>query len=492
MIKNHLIACALFVAFLTGCQTTATLSPTSKIPPSNGVVIFKMNSNTPSIGFFQYWKGANVSAVGKNNYKNFVIGYSSGGNSRTAVYLGSLPEGEYRLTGFSSEQCGAVCISSSIELPESIGTFEVKAGKITELGHLLYDQIDASKSLIVPGKSTDNWAARYLTTFYPNIITSFQPQEMLHWKVANPMLQQLYSSVRADSKGLLRPSQTGDGSVLFGSYLGAVRMWRPGKPIVNFDTGIQGAIESVTELAQDVWLAGSENGQLVQTVDGGRTWELLSSGFPGFSITGLYTYKGKVFATASNRNEMSIYRRTESNSNWAMVYKQKLAFSFWTGVSKLSETKMYKGKLVTTLPSEALVVTDMDSELSVERKFPGGLADFALGQDGVLRCIATKSIAANPYESHDWGKTWIDSKHSRFMSLPYFVDEKTGYGLQGELMAATADLSVSIDGGLTWKSQGPMPYRTPRFSYIEKSNVLFATDDYNKVVFSRDGGKSWY
>lgn len=491
MIKRYLVVIALFVVGLTGCQTTATVSPTANIPASNGVVIFKLSSNTPSIGFFQYWQGANVQSVDKKNPMTYVIGFSSKGNSRSAVYLGSLPEGEYRLAGFSSEQCGAMCITSSIKLSAKLGTFEVRAGKVTELGHLLYDQIDGSSSLIVPGNSSDNWATRYLEAFYPNITASFSTQELLHWKEADPKGQQLYKALRADARGLLRPSPTSDGSILFGSYLGAIRLWHPGSPVINFDTGLQGAIESVIELAPGAWLAGSENGQFVQTQDSGKTWQLLSNGFPDYSLMGLYAYKSKVFATASNGRELSVYRRTVSDTHWTLISRHQLAFSFWTGVAKLPETKAYKSKLVTTLPSEALVVTDMERETSVEQKFPGGLAAFALGQDGVLRCIATKAIAANPYESHDWGKTWIDSTHSRFMSLPYFIDEKTGYGLQGEWLAATADLSVSTDGGATWKSQGPLPYRTPYFSYIDSSSVLFATDGYNTIVFSKDGGKSW-
>ncbi len=489
MIKKFIVL--ILSAVVWGCATVSTVTPTSDIPPENGLVIFKLSANSPNIGFFRYWRGVTVKSINQERSKEYTIGFSAKGNSRSAVYFGSLPEGEYELVEFSSGQCGAMCISSHVSLSKAMGSFSIKSSEITDLGHLLYVAVGRDKSLVVHGKSQDQWVGNYLNEFYPHITQTFSTENMAGWENAHEHMADMYKGIKNKSKGLLRPFETSNGSVLFGSYLGNVRVWYPEKGVRSYDTGVQEAIESVAELEDGTWIAGSESGRIVMSKDFGVSWRDFGSPFLNSSIMGLTPYDKKIFATVATHEKIGIYYREFSSDKWELVSEHPLKFAFWTGVQIYPSSIAYENKLVTSLPSKALAITDMDSLTTMEKSFPGGISAFTLGNDGVIRCSAAKTLAVNPYESHDWGETWVSSKHSRFMTLPYFKDDAQGFGLQGAWLSGKANLSVSSDGGETWAEKVPLPYRTPYFSHLKQSGELFAWDGYNTIVLGKNNGEKW-
>lgn len=489
MMRKFLLS--LLLLALTGCETVSVVTPTSSISPEHGLVIFKLSSNSQSIGFFNYWNTATIHNVDPAISAKYTILVAKKGNSRSAVYFGSLPEGEYRLAKFSSEQCGAMCVSSTLTVSDKLGTFSIQKGSMTDLGHLVYEQQDQNRSMIVHGESKRNWIKPYLQDFYPNVDASMADQDKLGWTTPDPArMRTAYNTVKKRSRGLIRPRETSDGTLLFGSYLGNVRVWTPGQGFRSYDTGIQGAIESVAELGPGIWVVGSEDGQVVISHNWGRTWRDYGKSFPNASVIGLNTYGGRLFATVHAGERLNIYYTNPDDEVWHTASSHQLEVSIWTASPRFPNSIAHEDKLVTSLPSKGLVVTNMNTLTFKERRFPGGIFTFGLSNDGILRCNAVKGIVGNPYESDDWGETWKRSTHSRFMMVPYFVDSRNGLGYQGAI-AGKVTLATTEDGGVTWTNKGPFPYRTQYFSHLKATGTLFATDGHNSMVISDDNGATW-
>ena len=485
MIKRLLLVATL-VATLAACATPATMSRMGELPPEDGLVVMRLSSNSFNVGFFQYWNVLTVEEVGGQNAGEFLIGLSRKGNARTAVYLGHLPPGTYRLKKLSSEQCGAICITSTITMNEQFGNFVVEAGRTTELGHVTFKQ-QSDGVIFNRGHSMETWLPAYINEYYENIPAGAVLPPYLDWAddpERGEMFEARYKRSRVQTLGLLSPTPTAEGHLLFGSFLGMVKRWEPGKVMVVYDTGLQGGIESVVEVTPDTWLVGGENGRLRVSYDRGRNWQDFGDGFPFQNIAALNTYEGRIFATVSTEDTLSVYETTLDDTTWRELSSHELEFSFWTGVPIFPQSIISEDKLITTLPTNGLLVTDLKTGEAVTRTFPGSIFKFGIGGDGVLRCMCTKALFNNPWNSKDLGETWERSTHDRYMWVPHFVDDTTGYGiLKGRFLRTT-------DGGETWEDVGEAPKFGTRIGNFPNGD-LYAMDDYGIYYRSADGGVSW-
>lgn len=476
---------------LAGCTTMSTVNNGDSVSIDEGLAIFRLTSNARSIGFFQYWQNVELEDV--KTGRKYSINYSNAGNSQSGIYFGSVPEGEFRLTMFSSESCGSVCINSTLYLSEALGTFEVKAGRLTDLGHLIYQPISEERSIVVRSAMIKPWLKDYIAEYYPKIPLSFVDADYLGWNDTPKSFfehKEAYNLVLKYAQGLFSPHETIDGKVLFGTKLGNLRMWLPTKGLYSIPTGYQGVITAVTTLNDKTWVVGTEDGSMKVTHDAGLTWYDKLSPFKNEGITYLHTYKGNLYAVGADTEKADIYYES-GTEGWKQISSHAIDFNIWTGGLRYPVTKAYKNKLVTALPGAEIIVTDMEQLKTKTKTSPGTVMDLTLGKDGVIRVKATQLMIVDPYESHDFGKTWVESAQSRFMVLPYFIDEKNGYGLQGEWLSADASLSKSDDGGKTWHQMQALPYRTPAFGYVTHSKTLFANDQYDTIIFSQDAGKTW-
>ncbi len=448
----------------------------------------RLSANARNFGFFQYWQGLTITQVDVEPKRDFVIGLSRKGNARSAVYFGSLPPGRYRPVKFSSEQCGAMCVSSTITINESFGEFAVESGRTTDLGHVVYEEVGYKKVMMVRGASLSNWIPSYVQEHYPNIPTVAVGAPYQGWQDDSAITRSLkiaYDRVRLTSNGLLRPTEASDGSLLFGSLLGMVKQWQPGKPMRYYDTGMQGAVESVVEVKPGFWLAGGESGRIRLSRDSGATWSDFGSGFPFQNIAGLHVYGERILATVSNSEALSIYETSLEQSAWQKLSSHELEFKFWTGVPIFPESFVVGGNLVTSLPTNRLVVTNLDTREAKVRSFPGSIFRFAAGADGVLRCMCTKALFNNPWNSDDLGETWKPSEHNRYMWVPHFTDDQTGYAvLKGKFMKTS-------DGGVSWTTVADAPKYGTQLGHIEATGDLYATDGFSFTYRSTDGGISW-
>ena len=473
---------------LAGCTTAATITTVGEVPEGEGLVVMRLTANSFDVGFFKYWNVLKVEEIGGAGAGEFTIGLSRRGSARTAVYLGHLPPGRYRLTTLSSEQCGAICVSSTITVNERFGEFEVEAGRTTDLGHAVYRMRSNRAVEVSRGRSMEVWLPDYVAEYYPNIPVSIVVPPYLGWDddpLRAEAMQGLYDRARVQTLGQLNPAQTADGDILFGTLLGMVKRWRPGNRIVVHDTGLQGGIESVLEVEPGVWLVGGENGRLRLSRDAGMTWEDFGEGFPYMNIAALHARDGRLYATVSNEDRLEIHETTLDAPTWRRLSAHELEFSFWTGVPIFPQSFLLDDRLVTSLPTNGLLITHLETGEAELKSFPGSIFRFSVGGDGVLRCMCTRALFNNPWKSTDLGDSWTPSDHDRYMWVPHFVDADTGYGLLRERVMRTTD------GGATWEDIAEAPKHATRIGHFARTGDLYAIDDHGFYYRSADGGVTW-
>src|SRR5205085_10467931 len=99
---------------------------------------------------------------------------------------------------------------------------------------------------------------------------------------------------------------------------------------------------------------------------------------------------------------------------------------------------------------------DLDSGDTHDITPPGSIGLFSFSADGVMRCTCIRSIAANPWDSHDFGRTWTDSPIDRWMLLPVFRDADVGFSFKGALFSKkNTAVMQTHDGGKTWTPSTP-------------------------------------
>lgn len=144
---------------------------------------------------------------------------------------------------------------------------------------------------------------------------------------------------------------------------------------------------------------------------------------------------------------------------------------------------------------------DFDSGQSHPIVLPGSIGNMSFSADGVLRCACARSIAVNPWDSHDQGITWQDSPLDRWMVLPVFRNPQDGFSFKGAWLNQknTAVLSTS-DGGKTWRSLAKPPAQgwfAPAYtrdgSVMVLSGMVLHLKKYvvEEFFVSTDGGSTW-
>lgn len=472
------------IAYLCGCSASSSVIPSTTLTPGNGLVVLKMSANTRLGVGSRYLYDLMVDEPGTTRLSSYMIKLSRRGTTNSGIYFGSLPAGQYRPVEIRSSGYNS---SSWVTFPENFGTFTVEAGRVTDLGHMLVDTLYNNEMVFERGETIHDWIPKHTEAYFPNIPQSVFESKYLWWDPDYQGAQtQLaaYNRMRLTSKGFLNPTALADGSVLLGSLLGPIKYWIPGKPLQYLDAGFQGSVESTAEITEGVWLAGSEDGQVRITSDFGQTWQDFAPRFPGGSVVGLDIYDDEVIATVIGQEAITIYSSPIDAPGWRSIGSQPFKHPVWSDARLLVRSHRTGATLLTTLPMKELLVTNLSTSTTVVRDLPGKIREFTVGADGKARCVCTKGIGFTGFVSENFGQTWT-REPAKLDTLAYYIDENIGYTM------ASTFLLMTEDAGLSWKPIAELPTNAIRLGYIEATSTLFATNRYDFLMFSNDGGVTW-
>jgi hypothetical protein len=376
----------------------------------------------------------------------------------TRVYAASLAPGRYRIVSLCAA-CGKK--KEPLALPD----FRVIAGQTSWLGGLML-RVDGR------GKRKDPWVDHWGWHEQPALAPG---QRLLDAKfpelaAANTLVSggwepldgadaaALRDEVRLATHHLQEPMPFGANGFQFGALQGVIKRWVPGGPLQMLDTGTPFALRSVVQLRDGRLLAGGEATTLLSSSDDGRTWQDVSAGLPFGLITQIVPIGAdEVVFPIVKEGTVALYRGRVGGDGWTLVGDYPLQFAFWTGLpGQLPELHVVGRTLAMSLPSRSGVYLDLDSGQSHRFELPGGIAAFSYDADGVMRCRCTRSIATNPWESHDLGRTWVDSPLDRWQLLPVFKDASTAFSFKGSMNLASVGVLLTEDATATWR-----PVRKP-------------------------------
>lgn len=504
-----LIACAL--------PAWAGWQPDNALQPGEGAVLLTVSVDYPSFANENALPGLipqlTVERLGDAKPKQFVLRNRLQGLHRTRAYAGSLPPGRYRVYDIMGSKCRIICAKGGRSKPgaEHLAEFVVEAGRVRYLGSVLV----SVRAPVKPQKTgTVYWAytrqpdpvagRRLLDGLYPELGAAAAGEMLVGWEPTQDggvAADAALDRVRREGSGLLDPTPYGDNGVQFGALNGVVKR-TSGTSLRLIDTGSAFTIKSALRAADGRMLAGGEATTLRYSPDDGRTWQDVGAGLPYGIVLQIRPIGGDevVFLLHHGANA-ALYRGRFGDTSWTQVGDWPMEFKFWTGLPGMPPEMQLQGrKVVVTLPSKGGVFVDLDTGETHAINPPGSLAMFTYTMDGVMRCICFRSIAANPWESRDLGKTWQDSPFDRWMLLPAFRDATHAFSYKGAMFnKEKMAVMQTRDGGVTWtESRPPTPggWWRPYYTADGRRMVLsgFVAVDgevHERVYWSDDEGAHW-
>lgn len=496
----------------------AGLQPDDRLQPGEGAVLLTVSVDYPSFANVNALPGMvpplTVERVGEGKPQRYILGNRLEGLQSTRAYAGSLPAGRYRIHDLIGGNCKLWCGDGGVSMPKAgdLAEFTVEAGQVRYLGSVMVSvqsPLPPSKEWRVFWAHTDAPDAavgqRLLANVYPQLASAAPAPLLTGWDANEGGAAAAATArdrIRRHNSGLFEPSAYSADGVLFGAQNGVIKRWNRAEGVRLLDTGSPFLIRSVLRSADGQLLAGGEAGTLLHSADDGRTWKDASAGLPYGIVLQIKSLGGDelVFSLQHGSN-VSLFRGRFGDATWTKIGEWPLEFATWTGLPGMQPEMQVQGhKVALTLPSKKGVFVDLDSGATHAIVPPGALANFTYTPDGVMRCTCFRSIAANPWESHDLGKTWGDSPLDRWMVLPAFRDAMNGFSFKGALFSKKKiGVMLTRDGGKTWSQSKPpgeggwwRPAYSADGSLMLFSGIAFVDGNTSEQVhWSADEGASW-
>ncbi len=219
----------IFIALLAGCssriEVLKPLSVNTPLDENKGIVVVRViNASSYPFHFNSVMiSPKNLNESEKVKLKELESTFDTTTNS--SIFSSQLEAGSYSVTGiYSFHSNGEFWYSRSARTDVKFGTFEIEAGKTTDLGTIIYypkpqEDLYLNTLLRVPELSP----AQVLNTYFP-FINKVEPEQVLQWneddyqEERNTLFNFVLQNPVTYNKAYLSP----DGSVYFIGKLGFI------------------------------------------------------------------------------------------------------------------------------------------------------------------------------------------------------------------------------------------------------------------------------
>jgi hypothetical protein len=508
---NRLYRAIVGAVFFVAVSANAASHPDDdKLAPGDGAVLLTVSVVYPNAGNANAMMPNSipqltVEKLDESKPRPFILGNRLKGLQLTRAFAAALPPGRYRVSDVCSGSCGKVSRPAAADLPE----FTVAAGQTSFLGTILVS--------IVLEADDKTWEAHWAWTDKPDLELGRRLQAGLYPELAkatnavvpgwipfagDDAVASAREQIKFNESGMFEPSPYGPDGFFVGAPNGVIKRWNPVEGIKLIDTGSPYTLRSVVRIADGRMLVGGEATTLLYSEDDGRHWSDVSAGLPfGVIVQVKSIGKDEIVFSLLQEKSVSLYRGKLGDRTWTKLGDYPIQFAFWTGMGGVYPEMQVRGRTIAlSLPSKHGIFLDLDSGNTHDIVPPGSIGLFSYSADGVMRCSCVRSIATNPWESHDQGLTWTGSNLDRFMVLPSFRNEHEGFTYKGAwLNADKAGVFTTSDGGQTWtKTAGP-PFEgwwRPTYSADGSLMLLVGFARINRKVveqasYSLDRGATW-
>lgn len=273
----RILSCLLAVALFSACATipnTSIENMEGEIPAGSGLVIAETVTNGERItGVVRQWTEIILVRVNYEGEDDTFSIDSLSHSFSTQAYMGIVPAGTYRVGAlYAFLRRGDYTFTAYAIAPPALGTFNVEAGRVTNLGTILYQPFQDR-----------NWAE----DAYPDYAMSRIANDSL-WQTARKSNSQVASQITAGAPVLgwnpdkfdeirgaaatmiknaglpTRLHRLADGSILMSGHLGGLYLLRDGA-VLDRSAASHYKITDLAELPGGRFLVGGEFGQLFVT-----------------------------------------------------------------------------------------------------------------------------------------------------------------------------------------------------------------------------------
>ena len=501
---------------LLATASQAANQPDDRLVPGQGGVLMTVAVDYPAsimvnAAMPQLIPDLSVERVDEPGHAQYVLSPRLEGLQSARAYAGSLPPGRYRIRDLMGSKCQIWC-GRDTWLPKAtdLAEFKVVAGEVTWLGSIM-TRVEPK----LPGKDwVTRWAyedapdlaigQRLLNGLYPQLAAT-RPVLAIRWQPFGPGAQaaaDARAAMRRNANGLYEFSEWGGDGFCFGAQHGVGKCWSPARGFQRIETGSPYVLRSVLRFDGGRMLAVGEASTLLYSEDDGAHWRDAGASLPWGVVAQAESIGGdELLFTLVSGQTVRLYRGRLADLDWKQVGEYTLEFKFWTGLPGVYPAMFVQGrKVALTLPSKSGVFLDLDTGESHRIMPPGSIAAMQYSADGVMRCSCARTIAVNPWDSVDEGRSFQDSPVDRWMVLPVFRDKLEGFSFKGAWLSAknTAVMGTK-DGGKTWTplaKPAAQAWWSPAYSRDGSVMVLTGMSLRHKyaveeVQVSTDGGQSW-
>jgi photosystem II stability/assembly factor-like uncharacterized protein len=529
------------VAFFACACVLAQSGKPETLEGSNGFVLIRIVTNAavpqPLMGYHTKWRDLVVQSADGTEVK--LSPAPDAGRRSTQVFAQPLAEGRYKPVALRSNAAGIPLAPNDLE-------FEVKRGRVTNLGTLIVQPTGNSEYTVVPfpgaedmreylarelpalaavagadtlgwsgGKVADGTASgpRWLVvsntaaggivgTITMNIIQAkidadARTASVAAWKEATDGATRLRLA-KQYSYSLNGLQRLPDGRIAAGSNLGQVLLRDPAAGWQRIDLEDPREITALYAPDGNRMIAGGEEGLLVSTQDGGKTWTRHKPAVAGGLIVHIAEREGQVFVLSVVDDDFWLHSTSDLGSGqWRELRHEKMDFlglriyPHMQGMGVLHEGRYYM-----VVPGQSIHILDIGTGTWTAVKPDSPLRFMGAVKDGFAYATGAINRVA-PYLSRDGGATWkklennCSATFSGVLSVA-FLSPSDAYLLcyQVGMWSNTYTIKRTGDGGATWKDVlADIPGRP--FQMYATPEVLLYSDVTGQIHASRDGGASW-
>lgn len=505
-LRRRLGLVLVLLALFGGCATVTTAPDPLQSPPlpDQSVVVLSLTGNTSQVGAASSISVRRFDPARPDVRETHILRQVAPGMARdTALYIGTLPVGEYELQTFDyavSQQYLTVNEATR----KRIGRFAVAGGKPVELGRLVVTPLNAGILIGRSGRQADNLQlVRRFAQPYQKFFE--RPDVALGWNAGRDATDRVEEYALAVPVGADSPIELADGRVVMAARLGTawVRQtdgdWQP----VRGD-GLEALLCVRAGDADERELVGvGEFGTLVRAAKGSARFERVDPGNPPpgnlLFVAGNGQHGWFVVHQVGSQLQILKSPRFEAG-DWSVERRIPLASSFWSGAEQFWVWTTREGFAYATgdggLQRYELASGRWTAGAPVPRQHRiVGIAEDGGGHVGLLTSPGGgfAGAFAGQFWSRDGGQNWreLTSEFKVKVTPP----RRAG---NGELITmggvfSSPEMHASGDDGATWSKRSD--FQLDQQLHILPSGLMLAASRGSFGIFtvrvSKDHGRTW-
>lgn len=412
------ITVASLAMMLIGCPANVRESKIvdeQGLPTGHGIVAVQSVTNAERVfSFLESFDAAIVVPVGAEQ-PIYRLDKETRGLVRSGVFVGSLPEGQYRIQRFEgTAQFGNMVATASVNMPDLMGTFRVEADHFTQLDTILIQPLsdaeaDGSIALNSPFAISRMRSSEDLSAFvaarYQNASRAAIEMPSIGWDADDHDAVRILIAdrIRKFAFGQTPFHSKETGGLIIPATLGQIH-WRDALGIWHrSETGVTQQITSVVKTPFG-WLAGGERGVLLRAQDIRGPWQRIQGPAADQAIVWMGSGGGHVYVIAFSGADFFVYHIDQQSQDWRPIFREKQSTVLGVPVRTVARAWVDDAGRLTQYYNSRKFTFDPIS-LGTTNKRHKAIWLATRQSDGVVSMLAD-GLRTDPLFSTDQGETW--------------------------------------------------------------------------------------